>query len=98
MSFDECIINGQREGSITETTRLHAIIEQGRAMIEELGEGGAAAAARETFDQLKYDGTRNNALLKIKKFKELTNGSKTQPASLLATPGGRLSAASNGGH
>ena len=77
MSFDECIINGQREGSITEDQARYArdLFEQNRAdMIEELGqEGAAAAAARETFDQLKYESARKKqlALLKIKKFKEL---------------------------
>ena len=48
MSFDECIINGQREGSITEDQARYArdLFEQSRAdMIEELGEPGAAAAA-----------------------------------------------------
>jgi hypothetical protein len=77
MSFDECIINGQREGSITDDQARYArdLFEQNRAdMIEELGaEGAAAAAARETFDQLKYEAARKKqlALLKIKKFKEL---------------------------
>ena len=77
MSFDECIINGQREGSITEDQARYArdLFEQSRAdMIEELGEQGAAeAAARETFDQLKYEAARKKqiALLKLKKFKEL---------------------------
>lgn len=77
MSFDECIINGQREGAITEDQARYArdLFEQNRAdMIEELGqEGAAAAAARETFDQLKYEAARKKqlALLKIKKFKEL---------------------------
>ena len=77
MSFDECIINGQREGSITEDQARYArdLFEQNRAdMIEELGqEGAAAAAARETFDQLKYEAAQKKqlALLKIKKFKEL---------------------------
>ena len=76
MSFDECIINGQREGAITEDQARYArdLFEQNRAdMIEELGEeGAAAAAARETFDQLKYEAARKkqNALLSIKKFKE----------------------------
>ena len=76
MSFDECIINGQREGSITDDQARYArdLFEQNRAdMIEELGEQGAAeAAARETFDQLKYEAARKkqNALLSIKKFKE----------------------------
>ena len=77
MSFDECIINGQREGSITDNQARYArdLFEQNRAdMIEELGEQGAAeAAARETFDQLKYEAARKKqiALLKIKKFKAL---------------------------
>ena len=41
MSFDECIINGQREGSITEDQARYArdLFEQNRAdMIEELGQ------------------------------------------------------------
>ena len=77
MSFDECIINGQREGSITDDQARYArdLFEQSRAnMIEELGADGAAAAAgRETFDQLKYEAARRkqNTLLKVKKFKEL---------------------------
>ena len=88
MSFDECIINGQREGSITDNQARYArdLFEQNRAdMIEELGqEGAAAAAARETFDQLKYEAARKKqlALLKIKKFKELNERLKNTTGSV----------------
>ncbi len=77
MAFDECVINGNAEGAITNEQARYArdLFEQNRAdMIEELGEeGAAAAAARETFDQLKYEAARKrqNSLLAIKRFKIL---------------------------
>jgi hypothetical protein len=77
MSLKNCIIEGVNEGRITqqqaqEATDLFESLES--ELVESLGvEGAAAAAGRQTFDQLKYDAVRRKQhnLLRIKTFAEL---------------------------